>query len=170
MSNSYNPFKHNRLTRKQEMEKKQKQKEEESLKIEYFPELVAPKTTSLPSMHQNYIETLTKPVETTEDITPAYILPFGWTMLKATNKTNNKTYNTHIDPHMQSEHIVRRLNALHQDRTNAYIELNGYDTWERVFKFPNWIEWETKYEDDSDDNSEQETSDEEYNSEYEELV
>jgi hypothetical protein len=27
---------------------------------------------------------------------------------------------------------------LHEKRTNDYIELYGYDTWEKMFQFPNW--------------------------------
>ena len=42
--------------------------------------------------------------------------------------------------------IINALANLHQRRTDEYIELYGYDEWERVFKFPDWREREVYLE------------------------
>jgi hypothetical protein len=57
--------------------------------------------------------------------------------------------------------VLYALNKLHMDRTEAYIELYGYDTWEQTFQFPN-------YDYDYFENKDEE--DEEYEYEYEEYI
>jgi hypothetical protein len=68
--------------------------------------------------------------------------------------------------------IVDTLIELHEKRTEEYIELNGYHTWEKMFKYPNWEEREAYlYEEDEtsdeDDDDECEDDDQyEYEDEY----
>ena len=53
--------------------------------------------------------------------------------------------------------VLYALNKLHMDRTEAYIELYGYDTWEQTFRFPNY---DYDYFENKDEDEEYE--DEEY--------
>lgn len=57
--------------------------------------------------------------------------------------------------------ICKRLSDLYEKRKNAYIELYGYDTWEKMFKCPGWQEWEAEFDDiDSDEEIENDEYDE----------
>jgi hypothetical protein len=58
-----------------------------------------------------------------------------------------------------SINVLNALVELHERRTQEYIEFNGYDTWEKMFKFPGWREREAELEDDSDEDYEYETED-----------
>ena len=66
--------------------------------------------------------------------------------------------------------VVDALIELHENRTEEYIELNGYDVWEKMFKYPNWEEREAYlYEEDETSDEEDETGeDDEYYDEYDE--
>ena len=46
---------------------------------------------------------------------------------------------------------LKYLTELYEKRTNEYIELNGYDTWEHMFKFPDWREREQEQEQEQEE-------------------
>jgi len=93
--------------------------------------------------------------ENEEDIDEDYInLKPGWTLLrrdKTTCKTiikhkpiynniNETIINKVFDKTEQeiTYDIFKRLAELYEERTNEYIELWGYDEWEKRFRFPNY--------------------------------
>jgi len=76
----------------------------------------------------------------------------GWTLLKR-DKITGKTIIKHkpTDREIEEEKlrrektdneiaydIAKRLAELYEKRTDEYIELWGYDEWERLFRFPNY--------------------------------
>jgi len=62
----------------------------------------------------------------------------GKTIIKPTQST---TYNNIFPEKTEKEYALDVFNALadlHEKRTNQYIEMWGYDEWEKMFKFPNY--------------------------------
>ena len=137
----------------------------ESLKIENFPELVTIKKDNEIVQEQSYLEKLKKINEEKndndtdpdlEDLKP------GWILLKkdkATGKNikkGNILMNKQLTVSKEEKkentdiNILNELMKLHERRTQEFIELNGYETWEKMFKFPNWREQEAELEDNSD--------------------
>ena len=57
---------------------------------------------------------------------------------------------------------MNKLVNLHEKRTKEYIELYGYDTWEKMFKFPNWEEEENYFDDDEDEDEDVNNNDDIY--------
>ena len=162
---------------KKEFEKQEQERRiKESLQIENFPELVQPKQDIVINIEQNYIEKLKK--FNTIQNENVYIDPDlrnlqpGWILLKKDTLTNqtiikgrtNVVENPPISEQVIASNVFHGLDQLHEERTQSYIELNGYDDWERVFKSPNWREWEDEYDDDINVES-----DEEDESEYESI-
>lgn len=172
-------------------EKELKKREEEkriaeSLKIENFPDLVIQNDSAKPQKEVlNFIETIKKEekIIDTKDADPdlANLKP-GWVMLKRDPATGNTIFKTHPEykfpdsgydyvnaRRFKSEHeigidILNALVELHEKRTEEYIELYGYDTWEKMFKFPDWREREAEIEED--DEEEYDNYEEEYDDEY----
>jgi hypothetical protein len=94
----------------------------------------------------------------------------GWIYLYNNNSANVSisNYNNLVEKIVQPEEedTMDTLNALcelHEKRTNNYIEMYDYYTWEKIFKFPGWEEEEAYY-DKLDEDYEQYyiDSDEEY--------
>lgn len=142
----------------------------ESLKIENFPELVIKKIENDIQLDISYIDKLKKIEEHTErviDIDLENLKP-GWTLIKKDKLSGKIITKNHIQTDKVSIlkeeeipiNIFDELVELHQRRTEEYIELNGYDTWEKMFKFPNWRECEDEIEDDSDSELENELNNE----------
>lgn len=77
------------------------------------------------------------------------------------NKTPEKTENE------MAYDVLCALCDLHERRTQDFIELYGYDTWERTFKSPNWRE-EEEYLERMDDEYEAQmaSDDDEYEDDY----
>jgi hypothetical protein len=167
---------------KKEFDKQEQERRiEQSLQIENFPELVQPKSNIVINVEQNYIEKLKK-FDTIQDenanIDPDLRnLKPGWIILKKdalTNKTivKGKTdiiQNQPITEQQIVSNVFHALNEQHERRTQEYIELNGYDIWERLFKSPNWREWEAEYEYEyEDDNDTSDDDEDDHNYEYDE--
>lgn len=157
--------------KKQEEYKKQ----EESLKIDNFPEL---------NLHNNenkiyeesYIEKLKSVIEVEPEHTnldPDLInLKDGWIIMKKDILTGKTIVKGNFEKVKQCEITQKELTQktidglveLHESRSQEYINLNGYDTWEKMFKCTNWQEWEDKYkngfedEDEDEDETENEIS------------
>jgi len=77
------------------------------------------------------------------------------------NKTPQKTENE------MAYDVLCALCDLHERRTRDFIELYGYDTWEKTFKSPNWRE-EEEYLERMDDEYEAQmaSDDDEYEDDY----
>lgn len=156
--------------RKEHEKQEQERLKQESLKIENFPELVNVKKEVDEPIEQNYIEKLKKvdEVKVDKDADPDLEnLKPGWTLIKKdklTGKIITKSkFQINKEPQIEENVEINILNALvelHQRRTEEYIELYGYDTWEKMFKCPNWREWEAEFEDDSDEEYEDDYDDE----------
>lgn len=177
-SNTTNAFRY--TDKKLEKETEERKKQEESLKIEYFPELVPTKKNAdvevATNVQQNYIDKLkTLHVNNSNEYKDPDIVNLepGWVFMKKDKLTGNivikrkedkqKKTNVILDDSIIGNKIMNACNKLHEERTQEYIDLNGYDLWEKNFKFPNWIEWEALYEDeldDSDDDSDDENEEE----------
>lgn len=134
----------------------------ESLKIENFPELIIKKIEDENQLDISYIDKLKKTEEPTERIIDFDLenLKPGWSIIKKDklsgkiiikNKVQTNTISIVKEEEEIPINVFDELVELHQRRTEEYIELNGYDTWEKMFKFPNWRECENEFEDNSDD-------------------
>ena len=62
--------------------------------------------------------------------------------------------------------VLCALCDLHERRTKEFIDLYGYDTWEKTFKSPNWEEEEAYLETLDEEYEAQMASDDEYEYEY----
>jgi hypothetical protein len=117
----------------------------------------------------NYIDKLKKVIEqpksnVTTDPDLDNLEP-GWIMIKKDKMTNKKTikmkpnpantinFNDNVNVNINLT-IINYLVDLHDKRTQEQIELNGYDTWEYMYKFPDWFERENEEEDDDLDENE----------------
>jgi hypothetical protein len=154
-----------------EFEEREKDRlKQESLKIENFPVLIiqSKKNAEQPSM--NFIQTIKKEEEKITDLknvdTDLANLKEGWVLFKRDPITNKTIIKRHPEKEYLESHnsakseqeninetmnkIIKTLSELHERRTNEFIELNGYDTWEKMFKFPGWREREAELENTSD--------------------
>ncbi len=170
--------------RDREAEEKSRKEEEEirkqkTLTPDNFPDLVSNKKETIAILQeQNYLEKLKKVHDVKDEnkcIDPDLkILKPGWLLIKK-DKLTNKTIMKGNVPDIKSPEIleeeqdedetainvINSLVELHERRTQEYIEFNGYDTWEQMFKFPGWREREAELEDASDYEDETENSEEE---------
>jgi hypothetical protein len=165
---------------------------QECLQIDNFPELIS-NDRSLATDKKNNInfaQLLKNKVEVKENnenvdtLDPELIdLKPGYTLIKTDPKTRKIIFKSHPNTDCQIEQkiiksekeiaydekegayeILEELVKLHQRRTQEYIELNGYDMWEKMFKFPNWEEED--YSDSDDEYDEEEDEFEEYDDEF----
>ena len=126
------------------------------LDINNFPDLICKSNNNQHeiSTHINFVDK----VKTTKinDIKKNELsdLPPGWILIKKdpiTFKTVFLCNETTCAKNQKQDQIdLSPLIKLHEKRTNDYIDLYGYDTWEKMFKSPNWIE-EQEYDDNNDD-------------------
>jgi hypothetical protein len=120
------------------------QKEEKTLTAEYFPDLLntAPiKETPLPE--NSYIEKV-KTIKPEVIIKDCHIKP-GWVEIKRDLKKKKivTTYSDEMNDNNENSDnlcidILTALVDLHNKRTNEYIELWGYDQWEKTFISPSY--------------------------------
>lgn len=157
-----------------EFEKQEKERKmAESLKIDNFPDLVvSKKAVKIEEPTVTYIDKIKESVTSKEASKKANIDPDlinlqpGWVLLKADKETGRTIFKTHpsykydpdnpygeelLTPAEEGRRILKALVDLHEKRTNEYIDNYGYDTWEKMFKFPDWKEREAEMEDTSDE-------------------
>lgn len=162
---------------KRENEEKEKERKiEESLSSINFPELVTyvKKDDYKNDKNISYIEKLKKVEEVVTDennIDPdlAKLKP-GWMLIKRDISTGKIIIKENIIKSVNFEKtekqiaidIMNKLVNLHEKRTKEYIELYGYDTWEKMFKFPNWEEEENYFDDDEDEDEDVNNNDDIY--------
>ena len=125
-------------------EKKQKQ-----LSIDNFPDLLENKNNQSnvkPTILQTGFIDKVKFVKPTTNVEPIqnHIKP-GWVEIKRDAKTRkivtsvNPVANSDNNVSTNSENnVLNALAYLYERRTNEYIELWGYDEWEKTFRFPNY--------------------------------
>jgi hypothetical protein len=164
--------------------KKEKQKEKEKqqldidiLSINNFPELISSvKKNDNKEQYISYMDALKKKEEVKDIIDDPDLVNLepGWLLMKKDHQTRNTIMKYGIgrvfyeEPKQTEKEIildiVDRLVELHEKRTEEYIELNGYDVWEKMFKYPNWEERESYLyeEDDSSEEDEDDEEDEDY--------
>lgn len=170
----------NRLREEREAQEKARKEEEDirkqkNLTQDNFPDLVLNKRDTYLTQDNNYLEKLNNIKNLNDENADANSdlkkLTPGWILLETDNLTDKTIMNRKLSDIQKSEiseeeistNVVNALVELHQRRTQEYIELNGYDTWEQKFKCTGWREWEKEVDDDSDeDYGESENSEEEY--------
>lgn len=80
----------------------------------------------------------------------------GWVVYKRDPITRNtiiypsKSNSNSDNINDTQEKGSKRLVELYEKRTNQFIEINGYDTWEKMFKYPGWQEYEAESEEEDD--------------------
>lgn len=174
-----NSFKNNTYhdkTFKDNRTKLDEKKVTDTLSIENFPQLVAPISVTLknPNIDKSFSEKLKSVDKNTESEsieTDYKNLKKGWTLVKKENnkitiksndlfsETQNKT-----DGDLANE-VLDTLVELHENRTYNYIDIWGYEQWEKMFEFPNY---DYRYFDKLDELYYQEMALNDEESEYEE--
>lgn len=137
-----------------EREKEREEKIKQSLASESFPELITLQNTVQEDSSMNYLNKLqnigkehkTKSHNVDIDLEYDNLKP-GWALAKKdpiTGKIIIK-HKPSLDPvpreKTQQEiglDIINSLVELHKKRTDEYINMWGYDTWEKMFRFPNY--------------------------------
>ena len=154
-------------------EEEKERKKQEALSIDKFPDLfgvikkdIKPDSIKNEEVNNSYIEKLLKEEEVIQkniDSDLEYLKP-GWILLKKDKNTGKiiRKHNLEIENSVEEKSdrdigidIVNALVELHEKRTQEFIDLNGYDTWEKMYKFPNWQE-EENYSDSEDETDEEE--------------
>lgn len=134
------------------------------LNEENFPDLITQSPVLEKPINDNYINMVKKEVVKSDTNQEENLEP-GWVIFKRENgKTISKCrISEKNEENSWAKEVVEALVTLHEERTNDFIVLNGYDNWEKIFKYPNWQEAETFFdqEDDEDEDNEDETSEEE---------
>ena len=166
---------------KKERDEREKEiKTKELLNINNFPELVVIKNNEVNNeVRMNYLEKIKTEQKKDIIIDPDLVnLKPGWLLIKKNKITGEIIMKSHPDYNNDifvkrektdkeiANDIINSLVKLHEKRTQEYIELNGYDTWEKMFKFPNWQEEnysDSEYEYDDEDEDEYCDEDEYYN-------
>jgi hypothetical protein len=138
---------------KQEEERRQ----QESLTIDNFPEFISHKNENNNNKIYDETETYIEKLKRIEEQENTNIDPDlekvknGWILMKK-DKLTGKTIiqgEKSMKPEKEfKENIINNLIELHERRTQEYIDLNGYDTWEHMYKFKNWKEWEESEDED----------------------
>jgi hypothetical protein len=160
-----------------EFKKEKEQLNIDILSMNNFPELISSvKKNVVKEQDVSYMDILKKQEEIKDIIADPDLVNLqpGWIFIKKDRETGNTIMKYgpetifYEEPKRSEKEIildiVDSLVELHEKRTEEYIELNGYDVWEKMFKYPNWEEREA-YLYEEDDSSEE---DEEYYDEYDE--
>lgn len=136
--------------RKESNEKKEAERVKKMLCIDNFPRLCETESETESESETNngsFLAKIKNSIENENDKNQKETtIPPGWVVLtknKTTGKINfefkKKTINNTSDKQLAYDGLYK-LCDLHKRRTNEYIELYGYDNWEKTFKTPNWIE------------------------------
>jgi hypothetical protein len=141
--------------RQDELKKINEKEKEKALAIENFPDLVTnnKKTENkTPVLQTGFMDKVkivkdVKPVATINEkisnIKPGWIEitrdPITKKIITTRNPISGSDYNYDSDNSDDNDiNVLNALVALHKKRTKEYIEQWGYDTWEKMFRFPNY--------------------------------
>lgn len=153
------------------------------LSLNNFPELISSvKKNDNKEQNQTfstYMDALKKKEEVKDIIDDPDLVNLepGWLLMKKDPQTRNTIMKYGIGTVFYEEpkrtekeiilDIVDTLVELHENRTEEYIELNGYDVWEKMFKYPNWEEKESYlYEEDESSDENEDDENDKYNEYY----
>ena len=177
--NIYKPYDDKERQRLKQQEGKQKKELEtkKTLAIENFPSLSVINSKKTLENKISYVDNVKESLNKiqnsnkSENIDPDLVnLNAGYILLKLDPKSNQIIRKEHTKkPIIKEEltesqsfrNILNKLADLHEKRTEEYIDTYGYDTWEKMFKIPNWQQKTLEYMSDSDEDEEYEY--EEYN-------
>ena len=170
--NIYKPYDDKERQRLKQQEGKQKKELEtkKTLAIENFPSLSVINSKKTLENKISYVDNVKESLNKiqnsnkSENIDPDLVnLNAGYILLKLDPKSNQIIRKEHTKkPIIKEEltesqsfrNILNKLADLHEKRTEEYIDTYGYDTWEKMFKIPNWQQ--KIIEDMSDSDSEYE--------------
>ena len=175
----YNNEKEHKIIKKKEEDEKQ------LLSIDNFPVLLeninsnntntSNNTIKYTVLKEGFIDKVkfVKPIVEPSKI-ENYIKP-GWIEIKLDKKTQ-KIITTNRNPTQLIEEngndVLKELVYLHKKRTKEYIDLWGYDMWDKVFQFPNYDydyfnKLDEKYDEEMEDyNIDNDENDDEYSDDY----
>ena len=138
--------------RKEKEEKAKEEQNKKKLSSDNFPTLHGSnvKNTETIGKKESYVEKINK-ISIKEPIDVEYIKP-GWVEVKRDPENPRKliyTYGSHIEfensSHLKESskkklepQVLDALVQLHNKRTQEYIDMWGYDTWEKLYRFPNY--------------------------------
>jgi hypothetical protein len=148
----------------------------DNLDIEKFPELTTNNVVvSEKKETMNFLDKLKCSNKILDDSTidkDLINLKPGWVLYKKDTHTNRIIIKSHDeiketsseDENENINNTFNKLVELYEYRTNQYIEQNGFDNWEKTFKFHDWKERAIEEEDTEEeiiiDSEEQEDGDE----------
>ena len=138
-----------------EFEEKTKEKRvQESLKLDYFPSLGETKQPLKQKQGETFLDKLrnaktqSKTKSQTDENDPDMLnVRPGCVVLKrdpVTRKTiikgleEEEVKAEQDDPSAEFRNVLTALATLYKKRTQAYIAQNGYDIWEKLYRFPNY--------------------------------
>jgi hypothetical protein len=133
--------------RQNELKKIKDKEKEKLLANENFPDFVnnnkntENKTPVFKMGFMDKVKTIKKVATVNEKI--RHIKP-GWVVITRDPITRNiittsNPISSNVDYNDDNEtNVLHALVALHKKRSKEYIELWGYDTWEKMFRFPNY--------------------------------
>jgi len=136
-----------------EREKEREEKIKQALAMESFPELIINQNEKQEVSRMNYLNKLkniekesVKSKKTDIDLEYENLKP-GWAIAKKdaiTGKIITK-YKPSLKPPPREKtqqeiglDIINALVELHEKRREEYINMWGYDTWEKMYRFPNY--------------------------------
>jgi len=135
-----------------ELEKKaREEKKQENLSINNFPELAVKKVNQSETQCIKYSEivktkTVNKPQVETVDTEYEELKP-GWCLIKKDKNTGKiiTKYKETLTPKPREKteqeiglDIINALVKLYERQKEDYINMWGYDTWEKMYRFPNY--------------------------------
>jgi len=187
ISRDFESIKSKELREKKEKERQDELKKireiemQKSLASENFPDLVKNKKTENTQqvLQTGFIEKVKfvkKVTSTNEKVN--HIKP-GWVEIRQDPITRQLITTSNPIPGNTSDddynddneiNVLHALVALHEKRTKEYIDLWGYDTWEKMFKFPNYdYDYFNKLDEEYEEEMEKwrEENEKENNSDYE---
>lgn len=139
-----------------------------------FPELVTEKkkendNTSYTISYANKLNT-EEIVEVPNSDPDLEGLDYGWVVFKRENGKNIvKRDLLEVEKEKNNEwakEVVESLVSLHERRTQEYIDLYGYDNWEKRFKYPGWQEAEAFFDQEDDEEDIDEDDEEDIDEDY----
>lgn len=140
--------------KKEEEKRKKEEESQKNLAVENFPDL-SNKVIVNNNNQKNIISYSEKAAKTPENKENPIVIENnvkpGWVEIKRilTEERNFKVVYTYGD-RVPEENIIKKSNVnsdylvldalvnLHNKRTKEYIDMYGYDTWEKMFRFPNY--------------------------------
>jgi hypothetical protein len=171
--------------RKEEEEKIEAERVSKALCIDNFPTLGKKDSTIINDKNSNsFLAKLKDSIDNDKKLTELKLEQLkekpkpGWVSIsrdKSTGRTKIE-YGDSVLPikpekteNQMAYDVLNALCELHERRTQEYIDLYGYDNWEKTFKSPNWEEEEEYWErldEEYEALMEEEDEDEEYDEEY----